>query len=54
MDEEKEDQFIIVTGNPIHGFEFFGPFPYEVAAIEWAERKFDDREWWTAFVNPTE
>lgn len=49
------DQMIVVTGDPISGFQFFGPFPCETDAVDWADRQFNDREWWVAVVsNPTE
>lgn len=50
--------WIIVTGNPIDGFEFFGLFEKETDGIDWASKQFDDRDWWLASVttsaNPTE
>lgn len=51
MEEKEEDRVIIVAGNPIDGFEFFGPFGCETDAIDWADAAFDDREWWTGYVN---
>lgn len=50
--------WIIVTGNPVDGFEFFGIFETETEGIDWADAAFDDRDWWLASVseyrNPTE
>lgn len=51
--------FIIVTGNPVDGFEFFGPFDDEVAAAEWADKNDDGMPyWWVSYLSnpdqPTE
>lgn len=32
-----DDKCIVVTGNVVDGFVFYGPFEYENAAIDWAE-----------------
>lgn len=42
---------IIVTGNPIDGAEFVGPFPSVAEASEYAER-FVGCEYWIASVDP--
>lgn len=40
---------IVVSGNPVDGFYFFGPFKTGEDAIEWAERSRDGRtDWWIA------
>lgn len=40
---------IIVTGNPIDGFSFIGPFPHVQAAAEHGNSDGDlDAEWWVA------
>jgi hypothetical protein len=36
---------IVVTGNPVDGFQFHGPFPSGNDAAEWAEQHCA-REWW--------
>lgn len=42
---------IIVTGNPVDGAEFVGPFPSVAEASEYAER-FVGCEYWIASVDP--
>lgn len=37
---------IIITGNPIDGLFFYGPFPSRPAAIQWAEAEQDGQDWW--------
>ena len=43
-------QSIIVTGNPVDGFEFYGPFKSITEAAEHANTDglFDDHDWWVA------
>jgi hypothetical protein len=41
---------IVVAGNPIDGFEFYGPFRTEPDAIEWAGENLDG-DWWTASLS---
>lgn len=42
--------YIIVTGNPIEGFEYIGPFPSadEAAAYGNTDPHLPDGDWWTA------
>jgi len=42
------EQHIIVTGNPLDGLEFYGPFDTSDEAGEWAEKKIPNNEWWIA------
>lgn len=39
---------IVITGNPVQGFFFYGPFQSETEAVDWAEREQSDFEWWIA------
>ena len=42
---------IVVTGNPVDGFTFYGPFPSGQEAVEWADnagRGDCDTDWWVA------
>lgn len=42
----------IITGNPVEGFEYIGPFETPGEAIEWATNNCH-KEWWQAgLVNP--
>lgn len=46
---------ILVTGNPVDGFEFYGPFNNGVDAVEYANQCAGiEGEWWTADLNPVE
>jgi hypothetical protein len=42
------DQFIIVTGNPVDGFTFYGSFPDREQAAEHAAINLDGEDWWIA------
>ena len=43
---------IIVTGNVVEGFEFYGPFRSREGAIQSAELEFDRQEWCACSVSP--
>lgn len=44
---------LVITGNPVDGFFYYGPFDNAGAAIEWAERNQDGQDWWIApLANP--
>lgn len=45
MDEPT--QAVIITGNPVDGFSFIGPFPDEDAAREYGENLIPD-DWWVS------
>lgn len=44
----KDAQWIIVAGNPVGGFLFFGPFTNSSEALEWTETndRLIDPYWW--------
>lgn len=42
---EKMGMHVILTGNPVNGFEAVGPFKVPSAAIEWATDNLD-ADWW--------
>lgn len=37
---------IIITGNPVGGFEYHGPFPGAEEALTWADANCQGEEWW--------
>lgn len=39
---------IVITGNPVDGLFFYGPFATADEATEWAEVQQDGMEWWIA------
>lgn len=39
---------IVITGNPVDGLFFYGPFKTSEDAVVWAERNQDGVEWWIA------
>jgi hypothetical protein len=44
---------IIITGNPVEGFEFYWPFETELEAIEWANQDAHlDETWRVGKVHP--
>lgn len=45
---------IVITGNPVDGFAYHGPFESEEEAQEWAENECQD-DWWVApLASPSE
>lgn len=42
--------YIIVTGNPVEGFRFYGKFDTHGEAIGRAALSFSDETWWIAEV----
>ena len=48
QDPRKENsmlKFIIISGDPVNGFNFYGPFEFKEDAIKWAEI-LSKRDWW--------
>jgi len=43
--------YIVVLGNPVDGFTFWGPFRNVEDAIDWAERSVLTTSWWIADLN---
>lgn len=43
---------ILVTGNPITGFTYYGPFVDGATAITWAENHIGNEHYWTAPLVP--
>ena len=39
---------IVITGNPVDGLFFYGPFKTAEDANEWADAEQSDQEWWVA------
>jgi hypothetical protein len=46
--DEKPDLYIIIRGNPVDGFEHFGPFPTRPYAEATGEENFEPGEYWIA------
>lgn len=44
-------QTIVITGNPISGFAFYGPWSERGDAIDWAQAEVE-ADWWIASLNP--
>ena len=43
--------YICITGNPIKGFQFHGPFPSDHAAVDWAEKEMGlDIDWYISVL----
>jgi hypothetical protein len=51
-DHEPQEPYIIITGNPVDGFSFQGPFSSRDDAIEHAERGKVDADWWVELISP--
>lgn len=43
---------VLITGNPVDGFAFRGPFADRVAAIKYAEWNHEGGDWWVADMLP--
>lgn len=43
---------IAVTGNPVDGLFFTGPFPTDAAAAAYCDAEHNDQDWWTAPLQP--
>jgi hypothetical protein len=39
---------IVVTGNPVYGFYYYGPFDSVESASEWARTTLSSPDWWVA------
>lgn len=40
------DNWIVIIGNPLDGFDIYGPFLEQETALEFAELQNGGREWW--------
>lgn len=40
------DTYTVVTGNPVDGFTFYGPFTDPEDANEWADDNLRNLDWW--------
>lgn len=45
-------KYIVITGNPVDGLFFNGPFGEHDGAVEWAEREQAGEDWWVAQLVP--
>lgn len=43
---------IVIAGNPVDGFNYFGPFDDNESAEEWAESNISDSWWITEIKEP--
>jgi hypothetical protein len=50
LQRPSETPHIIVTGNPVDGFRYIGPFGNAEEAVEWAEHVDLEPDWWVAEV----
>lgn len=46
-------QYGIVTGNPVLGFRYFGPFQTDAQAVDYGSR-LGGTEWWPITIQPVE
>ena len=48
------NNFIVIVGNPVDGFSFYGSFDTESEATDWAGDEYGSmNDWWVAEVIPT-
>jgi hypothetical protein len=43
--------FIIITGNPVDGFNYWGPYPTHTEAAEEASEFFRTCDWWISDIS---
>jgi hypothetical protein len=46
--------YLVITGNPVNGFTFIGPFPVTPDAVEWAETYVSEEDWWISEITATD
>ena len=44
--------FIVIVGDPVDGFRYYGPFDDHDSAVKWAEAELDGERWWVADMEP--
>lgn len=42
------EKFLVITGNPVDGLFFYGPFDDRESAVDWAETEQSDMEYWVS------
>jgi len=53
LDEiEVTEPSIVITGNPVDGLFFYGPFPNSDEASHWAGVEHDGQDWWITELKP--
>lgn len=48
------DTFIIMTGNPVDGFSFYGSYPSREEAAEDATVNITQADWWIVELQPAD
>lgn len=46
------EQSLVITGNPVDGLVYWGPFMSHDAAVEYADRGYRHADWWVTTLNP--
>lgn len=54
MPTSDKQQAILITGNPIDGLTFVGPFDTRDEAIEFGQVNAEGGDWWIANLEPPE
>ena len=47
-------QYLVIAGNPVDGFAFYGPFIDFDSAVEWTERHAKNTDSWVATLETPE
>lgn len=45
--------FLVITGNPVDGFNYYGPFVERIDALEYVSAQYGDVEWWISKLEAT-
>ena len=48
------DAYVVITGNPVDGLFFYGPFDSYDEATAYAERNHDGDDWWATKLQQPE
>lgn len=48
-----EKKWIVIMGDPVDGFAYFGPFPDADSAVEWGNTN-GDSDWWITSLHDPE
>ena len=54
MEVGKVKSHIVGSGNPVNGFQFYGPFEGHEAALDWVDLNLDSDWWIVELENPEE
>ena len=48
MNDGNDRPQLVIVGDPVDGFAYYGPFADADEATEWAEQEVTEQSWWLA------